>query len=171
VTAEEDGLLGSEYLVRHPPFPRDALVADVNMDLLPWYPISGFCARGAEHSTLGRDARAAADALGVALLPDGIPKQVYFVRSDQLSFIREGIPALFVGGAYGDETFVEYRRTRYHDPADEWDPRYDYESMAKIARAVFLIGLSVASAPERARWNPGDLFERVAAERHAALRR
>jgi Zn-dependent M28 family amino/carboxypeptidase len=149
---------------------REALVADVNMDLLPWFPVSGFCARGAEHSTLAGDARAAADALGFPLLPDAIPRQSFFIRSDQLSFIRDGIPALFVGGAYGEDTYVEYRRKRYHDPADEWDATYDYGTMAKIARAAFLIGLSVASAPERPRWNDGDLFGRLAAGRRAGGR-
>ncbi len=171
VTGEETGLTGSDYFARHPTVPIDRIVADVNLDCPNgmWVP-HDLIVLGAEHSTLGDAARSAATALGMRLSPDPKPEQVYFIRSDQYSFVRRGVPALFPGSGFADETgrpeknvqkFEWWIRNRYHQPSDEWDPALDYAAMAKEVRADFLIALAVAVDPERPRWREGDVFEQL----------
>ena len=176
VTGEERGLLGSEQFARHPPLPQaGALVANINLDMLVALgPLVDAVGLGMEHSTLEVHARSAGRALGVALSLDPEPKQVHFIRSDQYRFVQRGIPsiALYPGLAGKDEgataALKERRRawiqTRYHSPKDKWDPSYDYEAMAQLARLAFFTGLSVAETPEPPRWNPGDLFARFPLE-------
>ncbi len=173
VTGEEQGYLGSDFFVRRPTVPPGAIVANVNIDTLPFFPARDVVALGHEHSTLGQDARAATEALGVPLSPDPTPELVRFIRSDQLSFVRAGIPALWIRAGFQDErgdpaanaaAMAEYLAKRYHDPSDEWSPALDFDAMARTARAAFLVGLSIATARERPRWNPGDFFERLGAK-------
>ncbi len=179
VTAEEAGYSGSAYFARKPTVPRDAIVADLNLDVLTFSSSWDVVARGEEHSTLGAHVRAAADALGLPVSPDPQPEQVLFIRSDQLNFVREGIPSVWIQGGMKDEhgetaanlaAASEYRKNRYHQPSDEWTPALDFESMARIARAAYLTGLSVAASPERPRWNEGDFFARFAARGAAQAR-
>jgi len=162
VTGEEKGLLGSEYLALHLPVARERVVASLNVDGAPGpFPLEDAVARGAEHSTLGRAAQAAADALGVPLSPDPVPRAHVFVRSDQYSFVRIGVPALFVGpGHQGADAEARRARSRarHHQPSDEWEPGWDWEAMARFARLQFLTALAVAQSPERPRWNDGDLL-------------
>ncbi len=171
VTGEEKGLLGSDYFAHHPTVPIDRIVADVNLDSPNgmWVP-HDLIVLGAEHSTLGDAARNAAAAMGLSLSPDPKPEQVYFIRSDQYSFVRRGVPSLFPGSGFLDETGGRERnlekiewwvRNRYHQPSDEWDPALDYAAMAKEVRADFLIALAVAIDPERPRWREGDVFEQL----------
>jgi Zn-dependent M28 family amino/carboxypeptidase len=170
VTGEERGLLGSEYFARHPTIPAASMVANLNVDMLmSLRPLHDVIALGIEHSTLERHVREAASALGVALSPDPQPRLVSFIRSDQYSFVRRGVPAVVVrpglkdaagDTAQGLAAFRDWIKNRYHSPKDEWDPRYDYEAMAGVVRLNLLVGLSVARAPERPRWHPGDFFAR-----------
>jgi Zn-dependent M28 family amino/carboxypeptidase len=127
VTGEEEGLLGSEWLVAHPPVPPNALVADVNCDSgLPAFRFREVVALGADQSTLQQDAERAADALGLGLGPDPDPKQASAVRSDQYSFLRAGIPAaatrVGLGGASEQDRAADaaYRKAHYHRAADHW---------------------------------------------------
>jgi hypothetical protein len=171
VTAEEKGLLGSDYFVHHPTVPLESIVADVNSDApLGWWTPHDVVALGAEHSSLDRDVRAAAGALGLAVSPDPNPEEVFFVRSDQYSFVKQGIPAVFPsvgqGDASGDTkanhaTMTAWIREHYHQPSDEWNPGLDYAGMAVEVRYYFLVGLSVALDPARPAWNPGGAFERI----------
>jgi hypothetical protein len=167
-TGEERGLLGSDYFAHFPTVPAGSIVADFNDDMsLALGPVHDVVVLGGEHSTLGPLAAAAAKSLGLETSPDPEPKQVHFVRSDQFSFIRQGIPSLIVEPGLKDEqghseTNAARRKawiaTRYHGPKDEWDPAYDYEGMAKIARVELLAGFAVASAPERPSWGKGDFL-------------
>lgn len=170
VTGEEKGLLGSDYFAHHPTVPIRAIAADVNLDGLEayWRP-HDLVVLGGEHSTLEGAARAAAGTLHLALSPDPQPEQVFFIRSDQYSFVRQGVPSIFpVAGWRDADGKVERNRAleewwfknRYHQPSDEWDPALDYENAAMVARADFLAALAVALDPERPRWNPGDFFAR-----------
>ena len=166
VTAEEEGLLGSEWLVAHPPVPREALVADVNCDSgLPVFRFHEVVALGADQSTLQQDAERAADALGLGLGPDPDPRQASAVRSDQYSFLRPGIPAVAtkvgLGGASEQERAAEaaYRKAHYHRAADHWEPDRDHGPAAMLARFQFLFGLSAAQRPERPRLLPGSFFQ------------
>jgi len=167
VTAEEKGLLGSEYFVDHPTVPLDRLVADINVDSgMPVFAVTAVQARGAEHSSLLKDVEAAASALGVQLRPDSEPEQNVFIRSDQYNFVKLGIPAIFAGHspdgyspAQREQAAAE-RRRRYHRPADEWRPEMDFGPAAALARFQFLAGLSVAQrgAGDRPRFLDGDVF-------------
>jgi hypothetical protein len=170
VTGEERGLLGSEYFARNPTVPASSLVADINIDMIvALHPLLDVFGLGAEHSTLFEPMREAASALRLAVSPDPLPKQMSFIRSDQYSFVKQGVPSIFIrpgdldaAGAREANTALrkQWTATRYHSPKDKWDPAYDYEAMAQIARADFLTGLWVANRAERPRWNTGSFFAR-----------
>ena len=170
VTGEEKGLVGSSYLATHPVVDPQGIVAAINVDAAPTaFPFDAAVARGAEHSSLGEAVRRAADSLGVELVPDHAPRASAFVRSDQFSFVRQGIPSICVapGRRPGmDEAEVEKRkawsRARYHTPRDEWDPSWLWEDTTRFARLQFLLALAVAEGPGRPAWNKGDFFERFA---------
>ena len=166
VTGEEEGLLGSEWLVAHPPVRRDALVADVNCDSgLPVFKFHEVCALGADQSTLQQDAERAATALGLTLGPDPEPKQASAVRSDQYSFLRAGIPATatkvgLAGATEQERAAAEaYTKKHYHRAADHWEADRDHGPAAAMARFQFLLGLSAAQRPERPRLLPGSFFQ------------
>ncbi|GAC1536179.1 MAG: M20/M25/M40 family metallo-hydrolase [Myxococcales bacterium] len=170
VTGEERGLLGSEYFARYPTVPAASLVADINIDMIvAQHPLADVVGLGAEHSTLAGPVREAAAALHLALSPDPQPRQMSFIRSDQYSFVKQGVPSIFIGPGQQDETGAreanialrkQWTATRYHSPKDKWDPAYDYEAMAQVARVDFLTGLTVANQVWRPRWNEGDFFAR-----------
>ena len=166
VTGEEEGLLGSEWLVAHPPVPRDALVADVNCDSgLPVFRFQEVFALGADQSTLQQDAERAAAALGLTLGPDPEPKQASAVRSDQYSFLRLGIPAAATkvglkGVSEQDRAAAAaYTKAHYHRAADHWEPDRDHGPAAAMARFQFLFGLSAAQRTDRPRLLPGSFFQ------------
>lgn len=167
VTAEERGLLGADYFAAHPTVPRDAIVANVNMDMpVSIVPMADFVAYGAEHSTLGAVAARAAKAEGFALTPDPRPDEVIFVRSDQYPFVRRGIPALYLdnGGKARDPTvdskalYEDFIRNRYHQPGDDAQQPIDYGTLATLARVNARVVREVANARERPQWHPGDFF-------------
>jgi Zn-dependent M28 family amino/carboxypeptidase len=165
VSGEEEGLLGSEWFVEHPPVRREALIANVNADSgLPVFLPREVVALGAE-STLREDAQRAATALGLTLGPDPDPKQASAVRSDQDSFLRAGIPAtatrVGLGGASERERAeaAAYRKSHYHRAADHWEPDRDHRPAAVFARFQFLLGLSIARRPERPRLLPESFFQ------------
>ncbi len=178
VTGEEKGLLGSEYFVRHATVPIGSIVAEVNLDGVNMrWPTHDMVALGAEHSTLDQHVRAALNALGLKESPDPEPEEVFFIRSDQYNFVRQGIPSVFPRAGWLDENGTTeknkaatdwWRKNRYHTPQDEWDPKGDYASMATETRADFLIALSVALDPQRPCWNDGDVFGKMFVRRAPA---
>jgi peptidase M28-like protein len=162
VTGEERGLLGSAWFTRHPTIPPERMIANLNLDqLLPAYPVGELVLRGAELSGLEDHVRAAAAELGLAIVPDPVPEQNFFSRSDQLSFARIGVPSacLWQGfsGARGEAAFKDYRAHRYHQPSDEWLPAYDWNAAAQMARAELLVGVSLLGGP-RPQWKPDSPF-------------
>ena len=170
VTAEEKGLLGSDYYAAHPTVPLARIVADINVDGLnaQWEP-HDVVALGAEHSTLAAHVDAAARALDLVVGEDLEPEQVFFIRSDQYSFVKRGVVSVFPGAGYRDARGGNdanraiadtWSQKRYHRPADEWQPEYRADWAAKEAAFDFLLGLSVANTAERPRWNSGDVFEK-----------
>ena len=102
----------------------------------------------------------------MAISPDPVPEEVIFVRSDQISFVREGIPAVFLDfgtqsrtpGVDGEALIKQYRRERYHMPSDDTSQPIHYESLAALARINARIGLEVGNARERPKWHDGDFF-------------
>ena len=170
VTAEEQGLLGSDYYANFPTVPLGQIVANVNLDggliLVPPADVVLF---GAEHSTLGAIAEAAAGRLDLEVTPDPAPEQTFFIRSDQYSFVRKGIPAVFAfpgtkssdPAIDGARRLQEYLAERYHTPRDDMSQAFSYEAGAIGARLNFLMGYAVAQRADRPRWNPGDFFGRT----------
>ena len=161
VTGEELGLLGSDYFVHHPTLPLARMVANLNMDqLLPGAPPKDVVLRGAELSTLEDHVRAAAGALGLAISPDPVPEQAFYIRSDQYNFARVGVPSacLWQGFAGGEEqAFRDFRAHRYHQPSDEWSARYDWDAAAQMARLELLTGVSLLHG-KRPAWNKDSPF-------------
>jgi len=167
LTAEEKGLLGSDYFVQHPPVPQQALVADINIDMpMLFTPTLDFVALGAAHSSLGTTARVSAANQGYRLSPDPAPEQVSFIRSDQFSFIRQGIPSLVLTGGYhardkgidAAELQRDFLQRRYHQPGDDVNAAIDYQMAADLARINLRIALEVANATTPPRWKAGDFF-------------
>jgi hypothetical protein len=172
-TGEEKGLLGSEHLAMHPPLPLDriSVVLQSDFSAYPILPLRDIEPLGADHSTLDSDVKAAAHAMGLTLSPDSEPTQTRFIRSDHYQFVKRGVPAMYamvgLAGATDEERarVASFRLARYHQPADEWEPRRDYQPLADYARFVFLVGRSAAERPDRIRWKPKDFFERFGAKR------
>ena len=167
VTAEEKGLLGSDYFAHHPTVPRDAIVANVNADgALMLHPLRDVVAFGVDHSTLLEPVSRAAEWLDIGLSPDFMPEQVIFIRSDQYSFVKQGIPAVypFVGNGTGEERvdgralLDDWMATRYHKPSDDMRQEMDFEAGASYAKLAYLIGYNIANADRRPEWNEGDFL-------------
>ncbi|SDK45183.1 M20/M25/M40 family metallo-hydrolase [Microbulbifer yueqingensis] len=167
VTAEEKGLLGSDYFAQHPPVPTGAMVANINLDMpMLLYPFRDIIAFGAEHSSLGQTAARAAARANLRLSPDPMPEQVIFVRSDHYSFVRRGVPAIYLitgrdsldssidGTAMQNQFFQE----RYHRHTDEADGQVNYVAAEQFARVNYAIAREVADADRKPSWNAGDFF-------------
>ena len=167
VTAEEKGLLGSHYFARHPTVAADSIVADLNFDMpLPLWPLKAVFAPGEGESTLGADARAVAAEQGLVMAPDALPDRNVFIRMDQFSFVREGIPSLAFKFGFAKDTPEykiehEWRATRYHSPSDDLDqPGVLREEAVKLDAYVAALALRVADADARPEWLPGSVFRR-----------
>jgi Zn-dependent M28 family amino/carboxypeptidase len=170
-TGEELGLLGAEGFTAHPLWPIDQIVANVNIDQTGMlWPIADVVADGAERSSLAGPAGRAAAALGLAVSPDPVPEQGFFLRSDQAPFARAGVPALIFRPGFRDRSggsdrnralFMKWRGEAYHSPLDkidQRDPPIDFDSGITMARVIYLTALDVANADDRPRWSPGDVF-------------
>ncbi len=170
LTAEEKGLLGSDYLAQHPVVAGGTLVANINIDMpMLFAPTLDLIALGEKHSSLGVVARNAAGSQGYRLSPDPMPEQVAFVRSDQFSFIRQGIPAIVLAGGYQSRDKrvdvaalrSEFLEKRYHQPGDDTTGPIDYATAADLARVNLRMAVEVANATARPRWKNGDFLGRV----------
>jgi Zn-dependent M28 family amino/carboxypeptidase len=167
VTAEEKGLLGSRYLATHLPDSLGRPVANLNLDMvLVTAPTPRYTILGIEHSTLREPVERAAEKLGLDLVPDPAPERVVFIRSDQYSFVRQGVPAIFPkvandpkapppASGISPEAFVQ---NHYHRPSDEASLPRDADSTVRFVRFMTDIARQVADADQPPRWNPGDFF-------------
>jgi Zn-dependent M28 family amino/carboxypeptidase len=168
VTAEEKGLLGSRYFAVRPTVPKPSIVANMNFDMaLPIFPLKSVTALGSEESSLGAVAAEVSRATGLPLVPDPFPDRNSFVRSDQYSFIREGVPALafkFGFGPKDPEAEIErqWRSTRYHAPSDDLAQPVAKEDAIRLHDFVGELALRVANAPERPAWGGQSFFRRFA---------
>ncbi|AXY74530.1 M20/M25/M40 family metallo-hydrolase [Paraflavitalea soli] len=171
VTAEEMGLLGSAYFAAHPTVPQAKIVADVNTDMPTLIaPLLSVAPLGAEHSSLEQNVIFAGKELGIEVQKDPMPEEVRFVRSDQYSFVLQGIPALHTkyGIKTADPAFdlvkytKEWRDANYHKPSDEITNGFDFTAARKYVQLNFLISYSIAQTTARPTWNKGDFFEPAA---------
>jgi Zn-dependent M28 family amino/carboxypeptidase len=168
VTAEEKGLLGSKHFAHHPTVETSAIVANLNSDMfLPLYPLKRLTIYGLDESGLGADAIAVAKGMGIACEPDPEPKRNVFIRSDQYSFIRRGIPALmfkvgFAKGTAEEETFRAWLKDRYHAPSDDVKQPLDKAAAGAFDQFMAKLLERVANRNERPRWNDSSFFKRYA---------
>lgn len=169
-TGEEKHLLGSEYFARAPTVPKHALVADLNMDVVAMhYPFTDMIARGAEQSSLGALVRRDLARLGLTLARDPSPEQMLFMRSDQYSFAKQGIPSLYV--SEGDHAshpafdarkfWMRWDRDRYHEPSDDMSQPMDLAATVEYLRPMLLIGWDIAESHQRPEWNRQDFLGRT----------
>ena len=168
VTAEEHGLLGSRYFTAHPTVPASSLVANLNTDMfLPLFPMHSLIVSGVEESDLADDLRRVGRAAGVAIIGDPEPERNSFVRSDQYSFIRRGIPAVAfkIGWSLGSpehEVVKRWRAERYHAPSDDLSQPIDLQAAEDFTRFYTLVVEAIANRDTRPRWNDGSFFKRFA---------
>ncbi|MFZ0821633.1 MAG: M28 family metallopeptidase [Candidatus Acidiferrales bacterium] len=166
VTAEEKGDLGSEYFATHPTVDIHKIVADLNMDMyLPLFTLKYLEVQGLDESTLGDDICAVAESQGVTVQSDKEPDKNRFIRSDQYSFVKNGIPALafkfgWIKGTPEEATFQEWIRVRYHAPSDDINQPVDAEAAAQFNHILLLLLQRVADADARPAWKPGSFFRR-----------
>lgn len=168
VTGEENGLLGSRYFANRPPVPKKNLIADFNMDMfLPLVPLKGIMLLGLEESDLGDRFRAVSTARGVPVVADREPLRRRFIRSDQYSFIRNGVPSLAfkfdaVPGTPEDQVMKDWTRDRYHGVKDNLSQPVEKEEAVKFVRILQAAIEETADQPARPQWKPTSFFERFA---------
>jgi Zn-dependent M28 family amino/carboxypeptidase len=178
VAAEEQGLLGSEFFARHPPVAAGRIAADVNYDCGDiWGRTRDVTQVGMGKSSLDAILARVAAAQGRVVKSDQFPDRGSFYRSDQFSFAKIGVPALylktgtdFIGRpeGWGKEQVLDYEAHRYHQPSDELGPEWNFDGMVEDAQLGFEVVVEIADADQAPTWVPGDEFE---AARKAALAR
>jgi Zn-dependent M28 family amino/carboxypeptidase len=144
VTAEEKGLLGSDYFARHLPFPAESVAADINFEMTNvWGETEDVFAIGARHSELDEVCRRAAQNLGLRYIPERSGELGFFFRSDQLSFVKAGIPGVWLhqgivskgpDKGFAERKLEDYQKTKYHKVADEMQPDWDLRGTVEIVR-------------------------------------
>jgi hypothetical protein len=168
VTGEEAGELGSEYFAHYPTIPKHSIVANINIDqVFLLYPLEDIIAFGAEHTSLESVIQRAAKKMGLVESPDPMPEQVVFIRSDQYSFVKQGIPAVMPSPGFKSpdgskkawDIAMKWMDDTYHSPQDDINqPNLDFEAAAKFARFTFLCGYYVTQDAQRPTWNKNDFF-------------
>jgi len=169
VTAEEKGLLGSNYLGKHLPVPASEIALDLNFDAIP--PIGvpeSVNVTGAERTTFYPVVLKTAAAFGYEIQPDPEPRAGHYYRSDHFSMARVGVPSFSINTAlkfaghppeWGKEQRDEYTAQRYHQPSDEFTPDMDFTSDAAMAKFGFALGWQALTAGQTVAWQHGDEFE------------
>jgi len=171
VTAEEQGLLGSQYLGEHSPVPARDISLDLNYDmLLPLgIPLSATVG-GAERIDFWPTVQSVAEDFNIQLQPDSQPSAGHYYRSDHFSLARVGIPAfsidsgtLFEGhdDAWGKAQFQDFVANHYHQPSDEFKESWDFRGDAKLARFGFVLGWLASEQAKPVQWKSGDEFEKA----------
>jgi len=169
VAGEERGLLGSGYYARHPSFAPGRIAANINID-------GGSIFGRTRDVTLISMGKSSLDEVAVAVakyqgrvvVPDQFPDRGYYYRSDQFSFARIGVPALFFGEGtdvigqppgWGKQQHDEWELKKYHQPSDKLDDTWNFDGMIEDAQLDFMAGWLIAQADAMPAWKPGDEFE------------
>jgi Zn-dependent M28 family amino/carboxypeptidase len=169
VTAEEQGLLGSEYLGMHPPVPQKDLTLDLNYDmLLPVGLPTSTEVSGAERTTFYPTVESTAKDFDLTIQPDQFPGAGHYYRSDHFSLARYGIPAFSIGqgtlfagrdAAWGEQQMKQFTAQGYHQPSDEYRSDMDFRGDARMAQFGFDLGWLASAAKGDQGWQAGDEFE------------
>jgi Zn-dependent M28 family amino/carboxypeptidase len=171
VTAEEQGLLGSEFYAQYPLFPHDQTVANLNMDgVNPAGVMNDLTITGMGHSDMDDVAEEEAGKQDRYILGEQEPEKGYFFRSDQFSFAKKGVPVLYASGGYdhrenGKEYAKQFRddytASRYHAPSDNYDPdNWEFSGMVQDGQLYFNIGHRLANSEVWPKWKPDSEFSR-----------
>ena len=169
VTAEEQGLLGSEYLARHPPVPAGRIAANINIDVINWFgKTHDISSIGFGKSSIDREVMALAHMQGRRVESDQFPDRGTFYRSDQFNFARIGVPAAYLKTGidvigkppgFGRQQIEAYEKNDYHQPTDEFRESWDFAGAVQDVRLAFLLGCRLADADAMPQWKAGDEFE------------
>ena len=171
VTAEEQGLRGSEFFGKHPPLPAKQISLDLNFDDIPPLGVpEEVSVSGAERTTFYPTVESTAKAFGLAITPDPNPNAGHYYRSDHFSFARVGVPAFSVGSGmlyqghdrqWGLQQAKDFVTNTYHKPSDEYHPEMDFRSDAVIARFGVALGWQAANQANEVEWQSGDEFDKI----------
>ncbi|MDA1306101.1 MAG: M28 family metallopeptidase [Acidobacteria bacterium] len=169
VTAEEQGLLGSEFYAKFPLYPLERTLANINVDgMNMWGRTTDLTVVGYGASDLDDYLTEAAAEQGRTLIPDPESEKGFYYRSDHFNFAKVGVPALytddgvtFVGkpADYGKQKRDEFNRRDYHAPSDEVKPDWDLSGLAEDAKLLLAVGYRVAMAATYPEWKPGNEFK------------
>jgi len=169
VTAEEQGLLGSEYFGKHPSVPASKISLDLNYDALaPLGEPEEVEVSGAERTTFYPAVEAAAKEYKLTIMPDAKPGAGHYYRSDHFSLSRVGIPAFSIGEgmkfkghdtAWGEAQAKDYNEHHYHQVSDEFHDDWNFDGLEKMTRFGFELGMKAANQPALVEWHKGDEFE------------
>ncbi|QSQ27831.1 M20/M25/M40 family metallo-hydrolase [Pyxidicoccus parkwayensis] len=180
VAAEEQGLLGSQYLAEHPPVPAGRVAANINIDGANIHGRTrDLTVIGLGKSNLDAVITALAKTQGRVVKADQLSDRGFFYRSDQFNFAKRGIPAAYFGSGmdfigrpegWGKQQREAWEAKHYHQPSDELRPEWDFSGAVEDVRLFFLLGANVARAPDMPRWNRGDEFEAARQESLEALK-
>ncbi len=179
VAAEEQGLLGSKYYAEHPTFAAGKIAANVNFDGGNiWGRTTDLTYIGLGKSSLDGVVKDLAADQGREVLPDQAPDRGFFYRSDQFSFAKIGVPAIYLDAGrkfrgkpegWGKEIQEKWEETQYHQPSDEIEPDWNYDGMIEDARLGFYAALWIAQQDAMPTWTPGDEFEGARKQALAAV--
>jgi hypothetical protein len=167
-TGEEEGLLGSGFFAENPTVDRAKIIADINLDMfLPLFPLKIVRAYGLRESNLASYLEPVANEMRLRIQDDPTPERNAFIRSDQYSLIKKGIPSLFLSFGYDpgspeDKIVNSWFEQRYHAPSDDTKQPMDRVAAAQFNRLLATVARRIADAPERPAWNPGSFFKRFA---------
>ncbi len=167
VTGEEKGLVGSDYFALFPTVEKAKIAAVINLDMpLLLFDFRDVIAFGIEQSTMDGPTKRAAEKNGLSLTPDPWPNQRIFTRSDQYSFVREGIPAIYLTlgihsrqkDGEGQTVFNTFMQKYYHRPTDDLSLPIHWDAAVRFVQLNVDICREIANAPERPKWRPGNFF-------------
>jgi Zn-dependent M28 family amino/carboxypeptidase len=171
VTAEERNLKGSEYFGIKPTIPAKKILIDLNFDGIS---LNGKTAdvvmTGADRTSVWPIVQEVTKELNLKITPESHPEAGFYYRSDHFSFARVGVPAFsvdlgneYVGKSadYGEQLYKEYVDKHYHQPSDEYDPKWDYSGATQLAELGVYLGWRVAELSGTTGWRPGDEFEKA----------
>ena len=169
VTGEEYGGYGSDYWVKNPTWKIKEVAADLNLDGMGtevYGPVKALVGYGAEHSTLGNVLNEVAAATGLRVIPDPMPEEKSFYRSDHYFFVKKGVPGIMILGAPDGTTeswtdrLRKWEKTDYHQPTDIVRPDWDWSGPRTVAGVMLLMGVRAANAESMPEWLPSSIFNR-----------
>jgi Zn-dependent M28 family amino/carboxypeptidase len=171
VTAEESGLLGSQYFGEHPTVPASKIIAALNMDVVNLNgKVRDLDVMGDNKSSIGPTLASLVRAEGIKLAPDPSPEAGHFYRSDHFSFAKVGIPAVSIGpgvdyvgrpAGWGQQQADDYTAHRYHQPSDEYRSDFDFSGAAQLGDIVYRLGMTLGNATTIPTWNSDAEFKAI----------